>query len=220
MKRCFDIVAILLTAPVWLPLFVGTAVAVGLVLGRPLFFRHERAGKDGRPFRLIKFRTMTEERDGKGKLLPDAQRLPSFGRALRATSLDELPELWNILRGEMSLVGPRPLPTRYVPRYRLDQARRLEVLPGLTGWAQVRGRNAVGWEERLRLDRWYVEHRSLRLDLYILGRTMLAVLRREGITAEGEATMKEFTGSGNEEETIPELREDPPAGPDQAQKSE
>ncbi|NBD38144.1 MAG: sugar transferase [Verrucomicrobia bacterium] len=220
MKRLLDLLWLLLSSPVWVPLLVLTAGIVLIRMGRPLFFRQERAGKGGRPFRLVKFRTMTQARDGEGNLLPDAQRLPAFGAFLRGTSLDELPEIWNILRGDMTLVGPRPLPVRYVPRYSPEQARRLEVLPGLTGWAQIKGRNDLGWEERFRLDVWYVDHRSLLLDLVILGRTVLAVLRREGIAAEGEATMAEFTGPDRPEGTRPALREDPPGDRDRARRSE
>lgn len=220
MKRLLDILLLLLSAPVWMPLLVLTAVAVLIFLGRPVFFFQERAGKGGAPFRLMKFRTMTDARDGKGDLLPDARRMTPFGAFLRATSLDELPEIWNILRGDMSLVGPRPLPVRYVPRYAPEQARRLDVLPGLTGWAQIKGRNDLGWEERFRLDAWYVDHRSFGLDLVILGRTVLAVLRREGIAAEGEATMTEFMGPDPPEAPRPSSREDPPVDRDRVQRSE
>jgi lipopolysaccharide/colanic/teichoic acid biosynthesis glycosyltransferase len=188
-KRIFDIVLVLLGAPLWLPLLGLTALAVWLGMGRPVFFRQARAGLHGRPFAFLKLRTM---RAGEG---PDAARLTPFGRRLRATSLDELPQLLHVLRGEMSLVGPRPLPERYLPRYTPGQARRHEVRPGITGWAQVHGRNALSWEEKFRLDVWYVEHRTLWLDLQILGRTAWQVLSRRGVSAAGEATMPEFAGA-------------------------
>lgn len=161
-------------------------------LGRPVLFRQQRAGRDARPFTLVKFRTMSDALDAQGRLLPDEQRLDSFGSWLRSTSLDELPELWNVLRGDMSLVGPRPLPVHYLPRYTEEERRRHEVRPGITGWAQVNGRNTTTWEERLALDLWYVAHRSLWLDLRILARTAKLVLRREGVSAEGHATMPEL----------------------------
>jgi lipopolysaccharide/colanic/teichoic acid biosynthesis glycosyltransferase len=176
-----------------LPLLV-LASMVRAKLGSPALFRQVRPGLYGQPFMMVKFRTMTDERGPDGELLPDAQRLTAFGRFLRASSLDELPELWNVLRGEMSLVGPRPLLMEYLPLYSPEQARRHEVRPGITGWAQVNGRNAVSWEERFRLDVWYVDHRSLWLDLRILWLTMRKVLVREGISAQGEATMPRFTG--------------------------
>jgi lipopolysaccharide/colanic/teichoic acid biosynthesis glycosyltransferase len=184
---------LLLTAPLWLVLLGATALAVWLGLGRPIFFRQERAGVQGRPFGLIKFRTM---RSGAGT---DAERLTPFGRALRRTSLDELPELWNILRGEMSLVGPRPLPTHYLPRYTPEQARRHAVRPGLTGWAQVHGRNTLAWEEKFRLDVWYVDHQSLALDLRILWVTVWQVASGRGVSAAGEAPMTEFVGEPGSE---------------------
>lgn len=163
-------------------------------LGVPVLFRQLRPGLHGRPFMLIKFRTMTDARGPDGVLLPDALRLTPFGRFLRASSLDELPELWNVLRGDMSLVGPRPLLTEYLPLYTSEQARRHEVRPGITGWAQINGRNTLSWEERFKLDVWYVDHRTLWLDLRILWRTLRKVLVREGISAVGEATMSKFTG--------------------------
>ena len=164
-------------------------------LGSPVLFRQVRPGLYGRPFMMVKFRTMTDERGADGALLPDAQRLTAFGHFLRASSLDELPELWNVLRGEMSLVGPRPLLMEYLPLYSPAQARRHDVRPGITGWAQVNGRNAVSWDERFALDVWYVEHCSLWLDLRILWLTVRKVLVREGISAQGEATMPRFTGN-------------------------
>ena len=171
------------------------AVMVRLTLGAPVLFRQVRPGLRARPFSLLKFRTMTNALDGDGKLLPDGARLTPFGRWLRSTSLDELPQLLNILKGEMSLVGPRPLLTEYLQRYTPDQARRHAVRPGLTGWTQVRGRNALSWEEKFDLDLWYVNHRSFWLDLRILGLTLLKVLAREGVNAPGDATMPEFLGS-------------------------
>lgn len=188
-KRIFDVLTILIVAPVWIPVVVVIAFAVRVVLGRPVFFRQERAGKGGRPFTLVKFRTM---REGAGS---DAERLTRFGAFLRSSSLDELPELWNILRGEMSLVGPRPLPVRYLPRYTAEQNRRHEVLPGLTGWAQVNGRNALDWETKFRYDVEYVERSSFALDLVILVRTVVQVFSRRDVAHDGEATMSEFRAS-------------------------
>ncbi|WP_024813016.1 sugar transferase [Acidovorax sp. JHL-3] len=164
-------------------------------LGSPVFFRQTRPGLHGRPFEMVKFRTMTDARGDDGNLLSDAERLTAFGRFLRATSLDELPELWNVLRGDMSLVGPRPLLMEYLPLYSPEQARRHEVRPGITGWAQVNGRNALSWDDKFKLDVWYVDHRSLWLDVKILWLTVKKVLVREGISAAGEATMSKFTGS-------------------------
>lgn len=194
MKRLFDL---LLSLGLLLCLALPLLLLLGLVrhkLGCPALFRQLRPGLHGQPFMMVKFRTMTDDRGVDGELLPDAQRLTKFGRFLRATSLDELPELWNVLRGEMSLVGPRPLLMEYLPLYSSEQMRRHEVRPGITGWAQVNGRNAISWEDRLRLDIWYVDHQSLRLDLQILWLTVRKVLRREGISANGEATMPKFTG--------------------------
>lgn len=164
-------------------------------LGSPVFFRQIRPGLHGKQFEMVKFRTMTDERGPDGALLPDAQRLTPFGRFLRASSLDELPELWNVLRGDMSLVGPRPLLVEYLPLYSAEQARRMEVKPGITGWAQVNGRNAISWEEKFRLDVWYVDNRSFLLDMKILWMTVWQVLSRGGITADQHATMPPFTGS-------------------------
>ena len=188
--RLFDILLVVVGAPIWLPLLVIVAVAVRVKLGSPIFFVQARAGKDGKAFYLVKFRSMLE---GEGS---DEARLTKFGRLLRATSLDELPELFNVLKGEMALVGPRPLPVRYLPRYSPEQARRHEVRPGITGWAVVHGRNLVGWEEKFRYDVWYVDHRSFALDLKILFLTVYQVFAARGISAEGEATMSEFKGSG------------------------
>jgi len=194
LKRFLDVAVVLLGAVVWIPVVGVLAVLVRLRLGSPVFFRQRRPGLHGRPFELVKFRSMTDARDAQGELLPDAERLPAFGRWLRSTSLDELPELWNVLRGDMSLVGPRPLLLEYLPLYSPEQARRHEVRPGLTGWAQINGRNAVGWPERLQMDVWYVDHRSLALDLLIITRTFRNVIGRHGISAEGDATMPKFTG--------------------------
>ena len=194
MKRLFDIVASALGLLVLgLPLLFLTW-QVRRRLGSPAFFRQVRPGLHGRPFRMVKFRSMTDARGPDGQLLPDAERLTAFGRFLRATSLDELPGLWNVLRGDMSLVGPRPLLMEYLPLYSPEQARRHEVRPGITGWAQVNGRNALGWDDKFRLDVWYVEHRSLWLDCKILWLTVKKVLVRDGISAAGEATMPRFTG--------------------------
>lgn len=187
-KRLLDLFLVLLSAPLWMPLLAAVALLVAIRLGRPLFFRQMRPGRGGRPFQLIKFRTMTEACDPRGKILPDAERLTGFGRWLRSTSLDELPEIWNILCGEMSLVGPRPLLMHYLEHYTEEEARRHAVRPGLTGWAQISGRNAMDWDEKLALDVWYVDRQSLWLDLKILWLTLWAVLSRRGIAAAGEAT--------------------------------
>lgn len=195
MKRLFDLLVIVVSAPFWLPVLIGLALLVRFRLGRPVLFRQHRPGRHGVLFLLLKFRTMTDERDAHGRLRSDAERLTPFGRWLRATSLDELPELVNVLRGEMSLVGPRPLLPQYLERYTPEQARRHEVRPGVTGWAQVNGRNALSWEQKFALDVWYVDHQSLGLDLRILARTLGQVIRRHGINAPGEATMPEFMGS-------------------------
>jgi lipopolysaccharide/colanic/teichoic acid biosynthesis glycosyltransferase len=176
------------------PLLAATAVAVRLT-GAPVLFRQERPGLHGRTFELLKFRTMRDARDGSGRLRPDAERLTSLGRFLRATSLDELPQLWNVLRGQMSLVGPRPLLVEYLARYTPEQARRHEVRPGITGWAQVNGRNALSWEEKFALDVWYVENWSFWLDVKILGMTVARVLQRQGISRAQHATMPEFLGT-------------------------
>lgn len=195
MKRFFDI-----TAAAFALLLLGLPLVLLVVLvrrklGHPAFFRQTRPGLHGRPFQMIKLRTMTDARGPDGTLLSDAERLTPFGRFLRASSLDELPELWNVLRGDMSLVGPRPLLMEYLPLYSTEQARRHEVRPGITGWAQVNGRNAIGWEEKFALDVWYVDHRSLWLDLKILWLTLKKVLVREGISAEGHATVENFKGN-------------------------
>ena len=193
-KRCFDLLLASITAPLWLPLLFVVGLLVRSRLGSPVFFHQERPGRDGKPFKLIKFRSMTDERDAQGQLLPDADRLPAFGRWLRATSLDEFPELLNILKGEMSFVGPRPLLMQYLPLYSREQARRHETVPGITGWAQVNGRNALSWNEKFSLDVWYVDNRSLWLDIKILWKTFLTVVRKDGIQGPGEATMPFFKG--------------------------
>lgn len=193
-KRVLDVLLVLATAPVWVPVAGAIAALVFVRLGSPIFFVQTRPGLRERPFPLVKFRTMTNARGADGELLPDAQRLTGFGRWMRAWSLDELPELLNVLRGDMSLVGPRPLLPQYVSRYSERHRRRHEVRPGITGLAQVSGRNALRWSEKFDLDVEYVERCSFRLDVAILWRTLKAVLRREGISAEGEATMPEFTG--------------------------
>lgn len=197
LKRLLDLVLVIGAAPLWLPLLLVLAWVVRRKLGAPVLFRQRRPGYQGRIFELWKFRTMTEDRDAGGQRLPDAQRLTPFGRWLRATSLDELPELLNVLRGDMSLVGPRPLLIQYLERYSPEQARRHEVLPGITGWAQINGRNAISWPEKFKLDVWYVEHRSLWLDLRILAITAARVFSRHGINAPGEATMPEFQGAAD-----------------------
>ncbi len=197
-KRGFDVC---LAAPLLLlaaPVMAVLAVLIRLRLGRPVLFRQARPGLRGEPFILHKFRTMTERRDAAGQRLPDDQRLTPFGRRLRRTSLDELPTLFNVLRGEMSLVGPRPLLVQYLERYSPEQRRRHDVRPGVTGWAQVNGRNALDWDRRLALDVWYVDHVSWGLDLRILARTAWKVLSREGISFPGQATMHEFQGAGRE----------------------
>lgn len=195
MKRLFDLLmSLLLLLFLALPLLL-LWVLIRCKLGSPVLFRQVRPGMHGEPFMMVKFRTMTDERDARGELLPDVQRLTALGRFLRATSLDELPELWNVLCGEMSLVGPRPLLMEYLPLYSSEQARRHEVRPGITGWAQVNGRNSVSWEERFKLDIWYVDNHTFWLDLRILWLTVRKVLLREGISAEGEATMSKFKGN-------------------------
>lgn len=193
-KRIFDIALVLALSPMWLLVLAIVAGLVRLKIGGPVFFKQERPGLNGKLFSLLKLRTMTDARDGNGELLPDAERLTTFGRWLRSSSLDELPELINVLRGEMSLVGPRPLLVQYLDRYTPEQARRHEVPPGITGWAQVNGRNAIPWEEKFKLDVWYADHHSFLLDLKILWLTGKKVLLREGISAAGDATMPEFRG--------------------------
>ena len=199
-KRLLDLGLTLLFAPILLPITLLVAILVRLVHGAPTLFRHERPGYLGAPFTLYKFRTMTEKRDAGGQLESDALRLTPLGRFLRATSLDELPELYNVLRGEMSLVGPRPLLMQYLKRYNPEQARRHETLPGITGWAQVNGRNNVSWEDKFALDVWYVDHWSFWLDVRILLMTIPKVLLRVGINQPGNATAMEFMGNGERAE--------------------
>jgi sugar transferase EpsL len=197
LKRGMDIAISATALLVLSPLLLVVAVTVRIRLGVPVLFRQQRPGRDGRPFTIMKFRTLDDRRDATGRPLPDEQRLTRLGGFLRRTSLDELPELVNVLRGDMSLVGPRPLLMEYLPRYSREQARRHEVRPGITGWAQVNGRNALTWADKFRLDVWYVDHRSLRLDVRILARTVRDVIRREGISHPGAATMPNFTGSAD-----------------------
>ncbi len=193
-KRCIDIVVAGLGLIVLSPVLAVIMVVIWIQMGRPIFFKQTRPGYKGKPFEMVKFRTMSNKRDHTGNLLPDEQRLTSLGKFLRKTSLDELPELFNVLKGDMSLVGPRPLLMQYLERYTPEQARRHEVKPGITGWAQVNGRNAISWEEKFALDVWYVDNQSLWLDIKILAITIWKVFRREGISAQGEATMPEFMG--------------------------
>lgn len=193
-KRFVDFVLSFIALILLSPTLVILVIAIRSKHGMPILFRQQRPGLHGKPFTLYKFRTMTDARDAEGNLLPDAERLTSFGRFLRRTSLDELPELINVLKGDMSLVGPRPLLMQYLDRYTPEQARRHEVRPGITGWAQINGRNAVSWEEKFRLDVWYVDNVSLWLDLKVLFLTVWKVLKREGISQAGYATMPEFLG--------------------------
>lgn len=195
MKRLVDVVLAALAVLVLAPLLLAIAVVLRMTLGSPILFRQARIGLNGRQFELVKFRTMVDAAGHDGQPLPDQDRLTSFGRLLRVSSIDELPELWNVLRGDMSLVGPRPLLVEYLPLYSDEQARRHEVRPGITGWAQVNGRNAISWDEKLALDVWYVDNQSLRIDLKILWLTLWKVLARHGISAEGEATVSKFTGN-------------------------
>ena len=193
-KRLLDVAVAAAVLAVGAPVIAATAVFVCADVGRPLLFRQDRVGLGGRIFQLVKFRTMTDARDGEGRLRPDGERLTRIGRFLRASSLDELPQLLNVLRGDMSVVGPRPLLVEYLPRYSAEQARRHAVKPGITGLAQIAGRNALSWPEKFALDVYYVDHESLVLDLKILAKTVAAVLRRDGISAAGEATMPVFQG--------------------------
>jgi sugar transferase EpsL len=196
-KRILDLVLVIPGILILSPLFLFLTILVGLNCGTPIIFRQKRPGYKGKPFLVYKFRTMTYARDAQNNLLPDSQRITRLGQLLRSSSLDELPELFNVLRGEMSLVGPRPLLMQYLERYSSEQARRHEVLPGMTGWAQVNGRNALTWEEKFNLDVWYVDHQSFWLDLKIILLTMIKVLRREGINQPGQATAEEFLGKND-----------------------
>ena len=195
MKRFLDLIVSLAALIALSPVILAVAVLVRVNLGTPVLFRQQRPGRNGHPFTNLKFRTMRDATDGRGEPLPDSQRLTPFGRFLRSASLDELPELFNVLSGDMSLVGPRPLLMQYLERYTPRQARRMEVKPGITGWAQVNGRNALSWEDRFELDVWYVDHRSLLLDLKILVLTVVCVFQRQGVSHPGHVTMKEFMGS-------------------------
>ncbi|PYE40124.1 sugar transferase [Psychrobacter fozii] len=194
-KRLFDIVGATTALVVLSPVYVATAYKVSKNLGSPILFRQTRPGLHGQPFEMVKFRSMKDSVDTDGHLLEDAERLTAFGKALRNTSLDELPELWNVIKGDMSLVGPRPLLMEYLPLYSEEQARRHKVRPGITGYAQINGRNAIGWQERFELDNWYVVNQSLWLDIKILLKTVKKVIVKDGISAEGEATMSKFTGN-------------------------
>ncbi|WP_252109660.1 MULTISPECIES: sugar transferase [unclassified Halomonas] len=196
MKRLFDFLVSLLALSLLSPVLLVVALLVRGKLGSPVLFRQIRPGLHGKPFEMVKFRTMKDAYDAQGHPLPDDLRLTRFGNFLRATSLDELPELWNVLKGDMSLVGPRPLLMEYLPLYSAEQYRRHEARPGVTGWAQINGRNAISWDDKFKLDVWYVDNHSLWLDLKILMLTVKKVLVRDGISAEGEATMTKFTGSG------------------------
>ncbi|MDR1134603.1 MAG: sugar transferase [Clostridiales Family XIII bacterium] len=199
-KRLVDVLLSLVGLVVLSPVLLVLWIIVRVKLGKPAVFTQERPGKDGKIFKLYKFRSMTEERDAEGELLPDALRLPPFGKLLRRTSLDELPELMNIFKGDMSLVGPRPLLVRYLPRYTQEQARRHCVRPGLTGLAQVNGRNAISWEDKFKFDVWYTDNLSASLDIKIMVKTVMAVLKREGISQENQASMEEFMGSEPKED--------------------
>lgn len=193
-KRWLDILGACLGVIVFFPFFIAISLMIWRVMGSPVLFRQTRPGRDGKPFEMVKFRTMRNATDAEGKPLPDAERLTKLGQFLRSSSLDELPELWNVLKGEMSLVGPRPLLMEYLPLYSKVQARRHEVRPGVSGWAQVNGRNAISWDEKFALDVWYVDNRSFLLDLKVIWLTIRKVIKRDGISAAGDATMPKFTG--------------------------
>jgi lipopolysaccharide/colanic/teichoic acid biosynthesis glycosyltransferase len=198
LKRLIDVIGALVGLILFLPLMVSISFSILLTMGKPIFFRQVRPGLNQKPFVLYKFRTMLNKKDKDGKFLPDELRLTTIGNFLRRTSLDELPELWNVLKGDMSLVGPRPLRMEYLERYTPIQARRHEVKPGITGWAQINGRNAISWEEKFKLDVWYVDNWNLWLDIKIIFITILKVLKGEGISAKGHVTMPEFKGNNNE----------------------
>ena len=199
LKRALDITLACVALVLLSPVLAVVWVLVRLRMGTPVLFRQQRPGRHGRPFEMAKFRTMTDARDADGNLRPDADRLTALGRWLRRSSIDELPELLNVLAGDMSLVGPRPLLTQYLPLYSPEQARRHEVRPGITGWAQVNGRNAVSWQEKFELDVWYVDHRSTKLDFEIMWKTVSQVMGGHGVSADGHATMEPFTGNEHEE---------------------
>lgn len=195
-KRGFDIGLALLAFVLFSPILLTVTLLVRIKLGRPVLFTQVRPGLGGKPFRMVKFRSMTDARDAHGQLLPDADRLPAFGRFLRASSLDELPEVWNVLVGEMSIVGPRPLLMEYLPLYSPTQMRRHEVRPGITGWAQINGRNAVSWQDKFKLDVWYVDHQNFALDFKIFWLTFARIARRSGITSQQSASAEKFKGNG------------------------
>ena len=195
LKRILDIIIASVALVLLSPLYFYVTYQVRKNLGSPVLFRQSRPGLHGKPFEMIKFRTMTDERDAEGNLLPNEQRLPKFGKMLRATSLDEMPELWNVIKGDMSIVGPRPLLMDYLPLYNEEQAKRHNVRPGMTGYAQVNGRNSIGWEEKFKLDTWYVENQSIWLDFKIMFQTVKKVLVKEGINQSEEVTMTRFTGN-------------------------
>ena len=194
-KRLFDLVLTLLVGLVFLPVIIVLAIVISSVIGNPIVFKQLRPSLHSKPFSIYKFRTMNNHNNNKGELLPDVERLTALGRWLRSTSLDELPSLWNVLKGEMSLVGPRPLLMEYLPLYNAEQTRRHQLKPGVTGWAQVNGRNAISWEDKFKLDVWYVDNQSLYLDIKIILMTIKKVLCRADINANGEATMPKFTGN-------------------------
>jgi lipopolysaccharide/colanic/teichoic acid biosynthesis glycosyltransferase len=197
-KRIFDLLLISIAGLIFLPVSIILVMLIYLTIGHPAIFSQQRPGLGAKPFCIYKFRTMNNKKNSKSELLPDVERLTNFGRWLRSTSLDELPSFWNVLKGEMSLVGPRPLLMEYFPLYNTEQARRHEVKPGITGWAQVNGRNAISWEEKFKLDVWYVDNQTFWLDIKIILLTIKKVFIRDGISAEGEATMPKFTGSSKQ----------------------
>ncbi|OEH85514.1 sugar transferase [Desulfuribacillus stibiiarsenatis] len=194
-KRLFDMIAALCLLIVLAPIILLTAIIIRITIGSPVVFKQQRPGLRGKPFFIYKFRTMTDECDSEGNLLPDEKRLTQYGKIIRKISLDELPQLWNVLKGELSLVGPRPLLMEYLDKYTPEQARRHDVKPGITGWAQVNGRNAISWEEKFKLDVWYVDHYSFILDIKILCLTVWKVIKKDGITHQGHASMSKFEGS-------------------------
>ncbi|RYZ43505.1 MAG: sugar transferase [Myxococcaceae bacterium] len=206
LKRCIDVGAAGAGLVCLSPVMAATALFVRATMGRPVLFRQQRPGLGGKLFTVLKFRSMLDATDAAGNVLPDEQRLTWAGRLLRSTSLDELPQLWNVLRGDMSLVGPRPLLVEYLPRYSEEQARRHDVLPGVTGWAQINGRNAISWDQRFRLDVWYVDHWSLALDAKVLALTLLRVVQRQGVSFVSEATLNKFMGNAPPESNVVALR--------------
>ena len=194
-KRMFDIVVSATGLIISAPITLATAVLISKKLGRPVLFKQTRPGKNGEPFEIYKFRTMTDERDDKGQLLSNSERMTDFGRIVRKTSIDEIPQLINVLKGDISLVGPRPLLMEYLPLYNEEQKKRHDVKPGITGWAQINGRNAITWEQKFKLDLWYVQNQSIKLDIYILYKTILNVLKRKDINASETVSMKRFEGN-------------------------